>query len=285
MKNILILLLAVFVSISAKAVDWNQSNITINSFTLQEGNLAFTKNVNIVINDTLVIRGDVEFKNTANITIGIKGILIINGSIEGKNDVHIVNKGKAVITGNLKVKNNVSFSSGPCRGFIYSPTYKNNAIIGTYGSESDLINCDYNLYAYINKVLPVVLKSFQIKGNIIEWITYNEFNNDYIVLEESLDGLLFREIFRVYGTNTNSEYKYDHDVSLSNLIKYFRLKQVDFNGATWYSNIIVSSGAINSSIRFYDINGDESAQDQLPGQIVISREIVNGKLITKKFVK
>jgi len=83
--------------------------------------------------------------------------------------------------------------------------------------------------------LPVELLSFdafQLFNEIeLNWETASENNNDYFVLEKSLDMINWKILDVVDGagnSNTNLEYSYV-DNQLSNDIIYYRLKQVDFD--------------------------------------------------------
>lgn len=93
--------------------------------------------------------------------------------------------------------------------------------------------------------LPIELTSFtgnSNKGfNSITWITASENNNDYFLLERSIDGVNWREITKINGAGNsliNKHYLYDDYSFINNTINYYRLKQIDFSGEFEYSNII-----------------------------------------------
>ena len=92
-------------------------------------------------------------------------------------------------------------------------------------------------------VLPVEYLSFtgSKKGTSteLEWETATEINNDYFNVETSLDGKNWMTIGKVKGTNSEdgSKYNYLHeDPSVG--VNYYRLKQVDLDGSSEYSNVI-----------------------------------------------
>jgi hypothetical protein len=93
--------------------------------------------------------------------------------------------------------------------------------------------------------LPVELISFtgKISGEniLLNWATASELNNDYFIIEKATDEALFSETGRVNGMGNSSQqnsYSFiDESPSAGN--NYYRLKQVDFNGAFEYSIIIV----------------------------------------------
>jgi hypothetical protein len=97
----------------------------------------------------------------------------------------------------------------------------------------------------INNPLPVELISFtgeEEEGEVLlKWITATELNNDYFIIEHSLNGLDFVAIGEVAGAGTTTirqNYSFIHNRP-SYLNNYYRLKQVDFDGAYEYSDVIL----------------------------------------------
>ncbi len=94
--------------------------------------------------------------------------------------------------------------------------------------------------------LPVELVAFsgleeRYKKVKLEWITSSEEQNEYFVVEHSVDGLNFTEIGRVEGNGTtSSDYYYSfwdkHPYGGDN---YYRLKQVDFDQSFEYSRMLM----------------------------------------------
>ena len=94
--------------------------------------------------------------------------------------------------------------------------------------------------------LPVVLIGFKaVKDNDndkvkINWQTASEINNDYFVVESSVNGADFEPIARIQGagnSNTVISYEYNDIRNITDIV-YYRLKQVDFDGRISYSKII-----------------------------------------------
>jgi len=97
-----------------------------------------------------------------------------------------------------------------------------------------------------NNPLPVELIEFtaQPKNNEavdVHWVTATEINNDYFVVLRSKDGVNFAPIDSVnaYGTGNSTELQ---NYSLMDYqpysgTSYYRLKQLDYDGTTSYSNI------------------------------------------------
>ena len=98
-------------------------------------------------------------------------------------------------------------------------------------------------------LLPVRLLSFEATatGNdvSVNWVTASEKNNAYFVVERSVDGVNFGVVETVKGKgNTSYITKYralDKDAFEHGNSLYYRLKQVDINGAYTYSDVVLVS--------------------------------------------
>jgi hypothetical protein len=93
-------------------------------------------------------------------------------------------------------------------------------------------------------VLPVTLTSFKgvlESGRVkLNWTTGASLRNDYMAVERSADSRNFREIGRVKGAGNSNEtqgYEFIDEQPFAGA-NYYRLRQVDFDGAVEYSNII-----------------------------------------------
>lgn len=103
----------------------------------------------------------------------------------------------------------------------------------TFGSNSTTLN-----------PLPIELVYFKGQSfknsNLLIWRTASEVNNEGFYIERSNDGVTWQELSFVDGNGTTTDvidYQYvDKNVSYG--ISYYRLRQVDFDGAFEYSNII-----------------------------------------------
>jgi hypothetical protein len=93
--------------------------------------------------------------------------------------------------------------------------------------------------------LPVELISFEGEatksGVLLEWATAMEKNNDRFEVERSADGASFTKIAEVKGNGTTSVKRtYSlRDAKANRGTHYYRLKQVDFDGSSEYSKMIV----------------------------------------------
>lgn len=93
-------------------------------------------------------------------------------------------------------------------------------------------------------MLPVQLMEFRglysDKGNLLEWVTSSEINNDFFEIERSADGYSFTALGKVKGAGNSSQLNYYKwtDKTSENNVSYYRLKQVDYDGQFSYSDII-----------------------------------------------
>jgi hypothetical protein len=100
--------------------------------------------------------------------------------------------------------------------------------------------------------LPIVLKSFDARLETdrvrLGWVTSAEINNDFFLIERSINGGEFEIIATVDGAgNSNHEityYTYDENPQIGD--NYYRLRQVDFDGKNTESNIKAIKFASNS---------------------------------------
>lgn len=110
-------------------------------------------------------------------------------------------------------------------------------------------NSDQSFVAY-NKtsviILPVQLSYFAVhkqgQAAALQWETSSELNNEYFVVQHSTDGENFTDLEVIKSQslhgNSNSLLHYSYLHARPNLgDNYYRLKQVDFNGATTYSDL------------------------------------------------
>jgi hypothetical protein len=103
-----------------------------------------------------------------------------------------------------------------------------------------------------NIALPISLLHFSGKKvgtkNKLYWATATELNNDYFVVEKSTTGEKFKQMAAINGAgNSTSLINYSViDENVDNTINYYRLKQVDFDGSSTFSEII----SIDNSVSF-----------------------------------
>jgi hypothetical protein len=135
---------------------------------------------------------------------------------------------------------------------ITAATIGSNSIVFRY-SYVDLANmkdptpATYTLLWSISLPVTGLTAQVNLSGNIatVKWSTQSEQNTDHFVLERSLDGANFSAIgFNVNAagnSTTKKEYQEPDNISslMRNDIIYYRVKLVDIDGRSKYSNIVV----------------------------------------------
>jgi hypothetical protein len=96
-------------------------------------------------------------------------------------------------------------------------------------------------------VLPITLVSFTAKevskGCQLNWVTASEINNEYFLVEKSVDGKNFSEAGKVSGAGNSTSTLYYSllDEYPYSGVSYYRLKQVDYDGTFAYSDVVAIS--------------------------------------------
>jgi hypothetical protein len=108
-----------------------------------------------------------------------------------------------------------------------------------------------------DSVLPITLLNFNYLvdnlGVLLLWSTATEINNERFEVEKSTDGVSFIVIGTVLGNgSTNHTNKYEFlDENTNSGISYYRLKQIDFDGAFEYYNLISVINDQNNEVSIF----------------------------------
>jgi hypothetical protein len=111
-------------------------------------------------------------------------------------------------------------------------------------------------------LLPVELTLFTAtptnNGILIRWTTMSESNSDYFVLEKSKDLYTFVEVARIRSSvYSNSRIDYEFlDRTPYDGVSYYRLVQVDLNGAKKVYDPIFANIVFKKPVRVIDILGN-----------------------------
>ncbi len=116
-------------------------------------------------------------------------------------------------------------------------------------------------------VLPIELISFEANVNNeqvdLKWVTASETNNDYFIVERSVDAKTWEEVMMSSGAgNSNQTLEYfETDYQPLTGISYYRLKQIDFDSKYSYSNIV--------PVRFIKDNTDDGLISLFPSPVLV----------------
>jgi hypothetical protein len=117
--------------------------------------------------------------------------------------------------------------------------FASDGTVNYYGplwSQSDYYFDVYSFSVTCNPMLPIELISFdgynKSSNNVLTWSTASENNNDYFTIEKSEDGVNWYVIDSVDGSgNSQSIINYNLvDNNYRQVINYYRLRQVDYDG-------------------------------------------------------
>lgn len=143
--------------------------------------------------------------------------------------------------------------------------------------------------AILDCTLPVELLSFTGEktknGVLLNWNTASEKDNRYFLLERSTDGKDFLPIAEIEGNGTTKlfhKYSYLDSSPLAGII-YYRLVQVDFNGAKNYSHVVSIAHEQNIQLSIYPNPFASAATLLVRSTEVVSFDLritdVTGKLV------
>lgn len=117
-------------------------------------------------------------------------------------------------------------------------------------SESEILDLYNNYKVPADYIVPVELTSFTaqaVKGKVeLNWSTATETNNHGYEIQRSADKQNFTTVGFVRGAGTTTErqsYTFEDNYTGQSKV-YYRLKQVDFNGTFWLSDVIEISNLI-----------------------------------------
>lgn len=139
----------------------------------------------------------------------------------------------------------------------------NPATTSTYTVSVVLTGCDQTPQQVIVDmddcvVLPVGLTNFAVEcsesSNQLSWQTVTEVNNDYFIVEKAGDDLEFNQLAIVDGAGNSSALKtyVINDSDRSRDQKYYRIRQVDFDGTETFSQVISTGSCLDKDFMIYD---------------------------------
>lgn len=182
------------------------------------------------------------------------------------------------ITNTNFLQPDINYTNGTMVGSVYSAD-ANISILEGYGKgpnfgltfSSRVFNGTLHYDVALCNGLPVELTYFDGKCGELQWQTVSENNNDYFLIEESLDGFVWKNTTTVYGQGTTTETT-DYTVNVSgNGTTYYRLTQVDFNGAKEVFNTISVDCSLQSKevLGYYDLMGRVVNVENIKGYYVV----------------
>ncbi|SNR39619.1 FG-GAP-like repeat-containing protein [Hymenobacter mucosus] len=111
----------------------------------------------------------------------------------------------------------------------------------------------YEQVVSVASPLPVQLTSFTAQaattGTLLRWTTAQELNSAKFVVERSENGTSFVAVTEVAAAGTSTitrAYQYQDGTTLGAAVRYYRLRQVDFDGTTTYSSVVAVAATVSA---------------------------------------
>ncbi|PHN07600.1 T9SS type A sorting domain-containing protein [Flavilitoribacter nigricans] len=160
---------------------------------------------------------------------------------------------KLILPGDILIDNNTEITLGGNGSAEIEAAGVTYLLNGMAGDDFEALTAKFTECAMnfpscstLEQALPVELTRFeaQSKEDMVElvWSTATELNNDYFEIEHSRDGVRFAPVGKVKGEGTTTEavdYNFMHRQPATGT-NYYRLKQVDYDGAFEYSEIVAA---------------------------------------------
>ena len=161
-----------------------------------------------------------------------KGVLPLAGSVR---------TGQVAMLGKSATTGTISYFKG---------NIDNVAVFDKVLSDAEILDMYYNYKVAADYIVPVELTSFSAladkdKINLV-WETATETNNYGYEVQRSSDKINFTAIGFVKGAGTSTEkhnYSFTDDDRATNKV-YYRLKQLDFDGTFWYSQVVEAANVM-----------------------------------------
>ncbi len=188
----------------------------------------------LVDDSDVVITGDFDNAGAEILEVRNNGTFVVNGDFDnsGSGSVSADDGGEVQVDGDF---DNTGGGSADVSGgtIIVGGGYSGTTPTGDTG---DCSSGGGGCCGAACSTLPVELISFKINSvnefAVLNWKTATELNNDYFIIEKSLDGYDFDEVARIAGNGTINEpvqYSWQDPVRNYETV-YYRLTQVDYDG-------------------------------------------------------
>ena len=233
-------------------------NLTIDGYITRTGTINVAVNTlpeSFIINDTLVVLGDLNFgQNGANLIIGPNAVLIVIGNFSTANNHIITNNGIFVVSGAMNFPANDSETYAGTGELFAGGTIGGNNNASTGNKWDQLDDLYPEIYEFVtcrmanpsaSCMLPIKLSYFiaELQDGIVElrWATIMEENFQKFVVQRASNGIDFEDIGEVAGKgfdiyDVESKYSFEDKNPLTGF-NYYRLKAVDLDDSSEYFGV------------------------------------------------
>ncbi|MBP6663676.1 MAG: T9SS type A sorting domain-containing protein [Chitinophagales bacterium] len=150
-------------------------------------------------------------------------------------------------TNQIESNGYVSYRVKVKTGLANNTPINNTAYIYFDQNDAIVTNTTLNTMVYElpnNNPLPINLGTFKgtitTKGNVLDWQTFGEQNNDYFMVQRANTNGIFIDLGKISGAgNSTTVRNYSFvDTKPASATNYYRLAQVDYDGTIHYSQTI-----------------------------------------------
>jgi hypothetical protein len=172
----------------------------------------------------------------------------VSGGMNNSFAVELVDNGGEIVSNIAMSEDNAIGEKQVFSGYITlsNPgTYRirivlNNSTKHYYYIDDIISEATYANPSCAPEPLPVTLSKFTANGTTLQWETATEVNFHKFIVQRSTDNYTFMDIGEINGHGNSSisrSYRFE-DLSYTPGVKYYRLKQIDLDGAYEYSKVI-----------------------------------------------
>jgi hypothetical protein len=147
-----------------------------------------------------------------------------------------------------------------------------------------------NGFTTSSSVLPVKFLSFKLTQNngdiLVQWLTTSEVNADYYSVERSFDGSNWASLVTIPANNKQKEissYSFNDKQPIGSTI-YYRIRQVDNNGAFAYTGIkTIKKDEIRTGVIKATVSGGNVIlhfEDQIKRTVLVRLIALNGAVLS-----
>lgn len=246
-----LLLILVFAQNGKSACTYTVSTSVSPATFLACGTVTITAGVSVTVTGTLSLTGSQTLKIVNNGTLTIDGGL----SASGNTQLNLSGSGPIIINGNLSVSGSLNLTMSDALTVNGNATFSGSSQVQGSGSitvtGTSTASGSTDVFGWTSgsctgctlsngNSLPIELLKFEAvyaNGQVdINWVTVTETNNKHFIIERSSNGVDFTPTQTIAsnapnGTSLQTLSYYTKDLQPLFGLSYYRLKQVDINGA------------------------------------------------------
>lgn len=200
----------------------SSTEVTLNN------NLEVQSGAILIVEGTLIVTGNITFKNGSSLLVQVGGILhILTSGANANNSTDITIEGQMIVDGDFEAGAGSTINGG---GTVdIGGTSSGDGTI--FGLGTGCSGCSFDG----GTSLPIELVSFDVveSNNIIRirWVVASQVNNDFYTIYKSYDAYNWDSFIEIQGAgNTNMIMEYEcYDENIVYGTVYYKLRQTDYD--------------------------------------------------------